>query len=345
MKRGAGGSLLRHLTARNVYALLFSLFGAANATSLSRYHEKPVTLHLHAYLGRDNDFLTLQAALPSLQVWKRLRGFVQESHLFLLHERPVARRRGMSFLRERLLARFLVFILLAVALFFFQKNFLHLQFFGLVVAALLSNIPPKDLFERCATLPIDREAWRDFFKRYNSEVEATVRRIIGYPGRGQYYHLFDDIMQRFYQRLLENDRRALRALRGREEAQARAYLRTIAAGVAYKAIDGEPLPGLSLDASEYDDGESMRAPKSWLRDRTSWTEEASLLWETVQTGLNKTLRGRNKWRNMLIFKLVTFDGFTPMEIARIPCLGIRSRHAVEQLVCRTRQNLQAFLKK
>ncbi len=236
-------------------------------------------------------------------------------------------------------------ILLFLVLMSLDKSFLNFQLAALVFAALLSNLPAKDLFERCAALPCDREAWRDFFKRYNVEIEATIRRIIGYPAQGRFSHLFDDIMQRFYQRLLENDRRALHALRGVEETQARAYLRTIAAGVVFKMIARELPQTIPLETSEAEGEERRRPPRTWLRDRTSWSEEAILLWETMQEGLNKILRSRNKYRNMLIFKLVVLDGFTPKEISRIPGLHVASHHAVEQLICRTRSKLRAYLKK
>lgn len=218
--------------------------------------------------------------------------------------------------------------------------------FALAVATLLSNLSPKDLFERCAEPEIDRVAWKDFFTRYNTDIEAAVRRIIGYPGQGRYCYLFDDVMQRFYQRLLENDRRALHALRGIAEVQARAYLRTIAAGVVFKMIGSEPPAGVPLDNSEAEGHENAHPGYTpVLRARESWSEETLVLAASLTAGLLRILRGGNKYRNMLIFKLVTLDGFTPKEISLLSCLRMKSRHAVEQLISRTRQKLKALLKK
>lgn len=214
------------------------------------------------------------------------------------------------------------------------------------LAALLSNLPPKDLFERCAELPIDQAAWKDFLARYNHDIEATVRRIIGYPGQGRYCYLFDDIMQRFYQRLLENDRRALHALRGVAEGQVRCYLRTIAAGVTYKMIGGEPPSGISLDPSDSGhDGPQRPMQARALRDHTSCNEDAILLHASLDDALARVLHGRNKYRNMLIFKLATLDGFSPSEISRLTCLRMDSHHAIEQLISRTRQKLRTLFKK
>lgn len=252
-------------------------------------------------------------------------------------------------MNNRCHARLASFCLLLLSLFVilvFRAELLMFSLSGVCIAALLSQLPPKDLFERCAELPVDRAAWKDFFTRYNQDIEAAVRRIIGYPGQGRYCYLFDDIMQRFYQRLLENDRRALRALRGVQEAQAHAYLRTIVAGVAFKMIGSEPQPGVPLDSSEIDNAENPHAlpAKAW-RDHDSLNEETILLFTSLHEGLMRVLRGRNKYRNMLIFKLVTLDGFSPNEIARRACFGMESRHAVEQLISRTRQKLREFLSK
>ncbi len=214
------------------------------------------------------------------------------------------------------------------------------------LAALLSNLPPKDLFERCAELPVDQAAWKDFFARYNQDIEVTVRRIIGYPGQSRFCYLFQDVMQRFYQRLLENDRRALRALRGVQEGQARAYLRTIAAGVAYKMIGSEPPSGIPLDPLESENEESQRPTQTRaLRDKSSNNEETILLHTSLDDALARVLRGRNKYRNMLIFKLAALDGFSPDEISRLTCLRMDSRHAIEQLISRTRQKLRTLFKK
>lgn len=252
----------------------------------------------------------------------------------------------MNYSRHTRFVRFGLLLLSLLLLLVFRSELLMFSLSGFCIATLLAQLPPKDLFERCAELPIDRTAWKDFFTRYNHDIEAAVRRIIGYPGQGRYCYLFDDIMQRFYQRLLENDRRALRALRGVQEAQAHAYLRTIVAGVAFKMIGSEPQPRVPLDSSEIDNAENPHSlpTKAW-RDHDSLNEETLLLSASLHQGLMRVLRGRNKYRNMLIFKLVTLDGFSPNEIARRSCFGMESRHAVEQLISRTRQKLREFLSK
>jgi len=251
----------------------------------------------------------------------------------------------MNYRPSRLASWFLL-LLLTFLLLVFHAEFLAINLLALVFATLLSNLPPKDLFERCAELPIDRVAWKDFFARYNHDIEATVRRIIGYPGQGRYCYLFEDIVQRFYQRLLENERRALHALRGIEEGQAHAYLRTIAAGVAFKMIGSEPPTGLPLETPGADNSVNVDQVKTvTLAEREIWSEDALVLWVSLSNRLWYILRGRNKYRNMLIFKLVTMDGFSPKEISQFACFGMKSRHAVEQLISRTRQKLRDDFRK
>lgn len=250
----------------------------------------------------------------------------------------------MPCIRMLRLDRLFAYVLVLLGWFVAHDDSIPALLYLLFVGTLIS-LPPKDLFERCAQMPIDDIAWRTFLKRYNTEVEGTIRRIIGYPPHGRYCSHFDDIMQRFYERLLDNDRRALRALRGKEEAQARAYLRTIAAGVAYKLIAREQRQHAALDHFPDERDENLHPPQSLMRDPESLSEEAILLWETIQGGMQAILRGRNKHRNMLIFKLAVMDGFTPKEIFLIAGLHMKSCHAIEELISRIRRKLHDYLLK
>jgi DNA-directed RNA polymerase specialized sigma24 family protein len=198
--------------------------------------------------------------------------------------------------------------------------------------ALLSEIPPDELFARCAAAASDPAPWREFFRRYQKEMGTTVIRITS----GRYTYLYDDAMQDCYKRLIDRDCRALKAYNGgQDESKAQAYLRKIAASAAYRAIDREK-PNRTAPPPPPD------SPPSQALQTHPYD---SILRLALEQCLHMVLHGRNKYRNMLIFKLVVLDGFKPEEITVMLGHRISSAHVVEMVVSRTRPKLRRCLSK
>jgi RNA polymerase sigma factor (sigma-70 family) len=213
-----------------------------------------------------------------------------------------------------------------------------------LLAAALNGLSADILFKRCAGIPVDEWAWEEFFRRYQQDIRAGICRVIGFSSKGRYSHLFADIMQRINLRLLENERRALRSFRGKTDQEARAFLRRVAVNIAINTLnqeEGAQTRPLEHFPSSQDDKPSR---SDMHLDPASESEEYFLLVDTIKRGLHEVLRGRNKFRNILIFKLAVFDGLSPKEIAKMPGLGAGSSHAVEQQITRIRHKLRAFLK-
>ncbi|MGH7491457.1 MAG: RNA polymerase sigma factor [bacterium] len=211
------------------------------------------------------------------------------------------------------------------------------EFSAAVAAALLSGallallqtagLSPRELLHWCAALPPEEPAWKEFDKRYRQGLEAGICRVIGYPPSTKYNELFRDVLQNVYVRLLENDRRALLAFRGHSEGEAQAYLRRIAVSVALNEVRRrriviplleDPFPDPSSEDDELQD----------LLSRISLNEV-----------LERELRGRNKYRNILAFKMHVYEGCSASEIAGVQGMQVTAR-AVENQISRMRKKLQ-----
>jgi DNA-directed RNA polymerase specialized sigma24 family protein len=230
-------------------------------------------------------------------------------------------------------------LLMAVGgfIFFSQLDPFHalFLFFSFLLVALTADI----LLQCCARVPADKTAWRELFQRFQHEIDATIYHVIGFPPRGHHAHLYHDVMQSFYFRLVKNDRRALRAFRGKTDAEARAYLCRIAASIAF-AILGKERPQVSLD-NEDDDPRC----RGLLADPSTLDEQYMVLRESLEACLEKIMHGHNRERNILIFKLVVYDGLSPQQISAMPGFAGMSPHAIEQQITRIRVKLRRCLEK
>ena len=211
-------------------------------------------------------------------------------------------------------------------------------FWGVLVLG-AGELPPRKLFRRCAQVPADEAAWNEFMRRYYTEVYRGICRVLGYPPCRQFDNHFDDVLQNFYQRLLANDRRALLAFRGNSEGEAINYIRRTAVNSALNFVrkrkqDRSLVP---LDRPASEDGQRSAIDPAEASD-----EDTILEREAVNKILPEMLRGRNKNRNILLFKLAAFEGLSSQDIASIAGLEVTTR-AVDNQVSRIRQRLQREL--
>jgi RNA polymerase sigma factor (sigma-70 family) len=207
--------------------------------------------------------------------------------------------------------------------------------------ALLVTLTTHKLFRRCSAVPADETAWREFFQRYHPDIEAAIYRVIGFPPQGHHVHLYKDVLQKFYLRLLEHERRALRSFRGKTDNEAKAFLRQVAASMACNALNRERPPHVPLNQQKDD---SLSRSES-LADPSACDERYFMLRQTIDDCLEQILHGHNKERNVKIFKLAVYDGHSPQEIASMPDFEAVSAHAIEQQITRIRHKLRPCLDK
>lgn len=213
----------------------------------------------------------------------------------------------------------------------------------LLLAAPLA-ISADKLFQRCANGQVDKAAWEEFFSRYGQDIRAVIYRVLGCPPHGRYYHLFSDAIQQFYLRLLAKDGRVLFSFRGHTEGEAKAFLRKVAASAAVYVRDKMASTGASLQDCFVLGADDFVSRSETIAD-SSADEDYLLLRQAIEHCLQRVVHGRNKSRNILIFKLAVFDGLSAKEIAANPELNAGSSHAVEQLVSRIRAKVRLCLQR
>lgn len=217
----------------------------------------------------------------------------------------------------------------------------HVELTGCAIAGLLAfalfahvpaeALPPQKLFRLCAQIPPDEAAWKEFDKRYGQELHAGICRVIGFPPGAKFNELFYDMKQSVYVRLLDNGRRALLAFRGHSEGEARAYLRRVAVSVALNVVRVRPMLQRTPDGLP---------PETPIEDPVLKNMVNRL---SLDQALDGELRGRNKYRNILAFKMHFYDGCPAADIARVLGLGVTAR-AVENQISRMRKKLQKSLR-
>ncbi len=230
-------------------------------------------------------------------------------------------------------------LLMAAGFFVFSSPLDPTHALFLLFSFLLVALTADTLFRRCAGVPTDNTAWRELFQRFQHDIDAKIYHMIGFPPHGHHAHLYNDVMQSFYLRLVENGRRALHAFRGKTDSEARAYLNRIAVSIAITILEKEP-PHVSL--AEEDDGHLHRY-QGMLADPSVLDEKYLVLRESLDACLEKVAPRKNKERNILIFKLAVYDGLSPQQLAGMPGFAGMSPHAIEQQITRMRRKLRRCL--
>lgn len=213
-------------------------------------------------------------------------------------------------------------------------------FFSFVGAAIAADL----LFQRCTEVPTDEAAWREFFERFQHAVDTTIYRLIGFPPNGHHTRLYDDIMQIFYTRLIQNDRRTLHNFRGKSDGEARVYLCRIAANIAIDILNEEK-KGLPFHFPLNEPKAGIPDPAQTVADTAALDENYFVLRESINACLEKAVKGKNRERNIMIFKMVVYDGMAPQQIAALPNLHGLSSRAIDELVSRIRIKVRACLKR
>lgn len=231
-------------------------------------------------------------------------------------------------------------VLAAAGCIFSTSQFNPYHAFLLFISLLLIALTTDILFQRCANTPADETAWHELFERFQHSVDATIYHFIN----GRHAHLYNDIIQNFYVRLLENERRALHAFRGKTDAEARVYLCRIATSIAIDLLKKEQRE-LPPHASLEEQTKNIPGRNTGNIDQIAANENYLLLRESIDASLEKVVGGKNRERNILIFKLMVYDGLSAKQIADIPGFTEMDPHAIDVLVSRIRVEIRQYLDK
>lgn len=186
----------------------------------------------------------------------------------------------------------------------------------------------NDLVKLCAQQPENNEAWLEFCNRFDECIWLAIIRECNEKGLirdiSESKQIIQDLVQDVYVRLVENDCNALKKFKGTFENSMFTYLGKIAKNVVrnhitkikakkrppiQKSID-EPLWN-SKKRREVLVKEILELPDNDSDKNFNFQDSKA----KIEKLLNKILKGKNKQRNKIIFKLYLYEQFSPNEIA------------------------------
>jgi RNA polymerase sigma factor (sigma-70 family) len=197
----------------------------------------------------------------------------------------------------------------------------------------------------CAENPPDENAWREFIQRFEKNIQfyalRECRNKISSHEKKQLPEIVQDRVSEVYAKLVDKQHKALKNFKGQHENAIFVYLATITRNIVInwvikeKKTQSRPIISGSLD----DDSSNG----SFLQDLLGHTDPEVVgdidlddLKQKIELILDTYLRGKNRDRNKLIFKLHFYEELTPDEILQaLP----------HDLTLKTVQNIIANLKK
>src|ERR1051325_9334942 len=194
----------------------------------------------------------------------------------------------------------------------------------------LSELNVTELLQRCAARPVDEVAWQEFIFRYHGTIRAFVTRTFNqrvYADstlKGQSLDgIVEDLMQGVYVKLINDDAGALIRFEGAHENSIHQYLGMIAINVVrdhFRLLHAGSRPRITLSLDQLlEEGdhalgregiETVASPNPSDRSVTVAQDE-------IEELLRRVIKGRNRDRDILIFKLRFFEDLTPTEIATL----------------------------
>ena len=186
------------------------------------------------------------------------------------------------------------------------------------------------LLERCSGRPPDDEAWKEFVRRYHSTIRINVIKTFHRKAKEESDRkpqfpedLVEDLVQAVYIRLVEDRNRALERFEGEHENSIFQYLGMIAINVVrdyFRETRAQKRPKISVSLDELlemgGDGALMDESLGALWKPANADSASSLTDEEIDIALRRAVKGKNKDRDLLIFKLKFYEGLTLDEITQ-----------------------------
>jgi RNA polymerase sigma factor (sigma-70 family) len=185
------------------------------------------------------------------------------------------------------------------------------------------------LLERCSRRPPDEVAWQEFVRRYHpiikSNVIKTFRRKVREESdrKAQFTEdLVEDLVQSVYARLIEEHNRAIIRFEGLHENSIYQYLAMISVNVVldyFREARAQKRPKISFSLDELlensGDGPLLSEAVSRIDGQPAGVADEITLGE-IERALKRSVSGKHRDRDTLIFKLRYYEGLTLEEIRR-----------------------------
>ncbi|HXG90961.1 MAG TPA: sigma-70 family RNA polymerase sigma factor [Blastocatellia bacterium] len=186
-----------------------------------------------------------------------------------------------------------------------------------------------ELLERCSRRPADEDAWQVFVRRFHQVIKGTVirtyrRKAREDADRRQQFpeDLIEDLVQTVYVRLVDEQNRAITAFEGFHENSIYQYLTMISINVVldyFREVKAQKRPKVSFSLDEMlekGDGPLISSAISQLDGKLQTGSDNGITMEEIERALAKVVSGKNKDRDVLMFKLRYYEGMTLDEIKK-----------------------------
>ena len=193
-----------------------------------------------------------------------------------------------------------------------------------------------ELLNRCSKRPADEVAWQEFVRRYDHTIRLSVVKTFHRKAREESDRkpqfpedLVEDLVQAVYVRLVEDHNRAIERFEGEYANSIFQYLSMISINVVrdyFREMRAQKRPKVSYSLDELletsGDSALFEEAHSRLDGRSMRYAKESFTIEELEQALNKAVSGKNRKRDMLIFKLRYNEGLTLEEITKAMGLNI-----------------------
>jgi RNA polymerase sigma factor (sigma-70 family) len=203
--------------------------------------------------------------------------------------------------------------------------------------------------------PADEVAWQEFVRRFHPIIRSNVVRTFHRKAkedaerRAQFPEdQIEDLIQAVYLRLIEDRNKALARFEGEHENSIYHYLSIISVNVVrdhFREHRAQKRPKVSYSLDELiDHGGALPANDFYSAAGTARgaSPDRSSVVEEIERALDKAVSGKNRDRDVLIFKLRYYEGLTLEEITTVLNLGI-SAISVGSILNRILKKLRPML--
>lgn len=205
-----------------------------------------------------------------------------------------------------------------------------------------------ELLSRCANRPPDEVAWQEFVRRFHTTIRTHVHKTFHRKVREEIERkeqfpedVVEDLVQLVYCRLVENRSRALLQFQGEHANSIYQYLAMISVNVVrdhFREAKAQKRPKLSHSLEELLDSGGNDLPVQ----RPFETVDPVELQRQIDLALKKSVTGKNRDRDITIFKLHYFEGLSSEDI--IKTLGLEiSAIGVNSILSRIVRKMKAYI--
>ena len=219
-----------------------------------------------------------------------------------------------------------------------------------------SELTVAELLNRCCKRPPDEEAWHEFVRRYHPTIKANVLKTFHRKSREETDRrmqfpedLVEDLIQAVYTKLVEDRNRALERFEGEYANSIYQYLGMISVNVVrdyFREIKAQKRPKVSYSLDQLlestGDATLLNETVSGLDGRPGAAASGVFTIEEIERALKRAVTGRNRDRDLVIFKLRYHEGLTLEEITRVMGLGL-SAISVGSILNRIVKKIKAML--